>query len=445
MGSAHEGRLSPAPSEGALAVARGLQHNLGLAENELHSLGSVLLRTNRSALLRGDVAMRQWRRRSGAQQAYMRMQEALYAAGELPLPFGSGMGTPRSIARQTVYALHQEMQPVARRLMGRPSNSTCLEWDYVKHANLYPCTRVDVLLYEASATNQRMRPSEDGSFFWHIDLARELSPVFTRRTFDLVICTEVLEHVSQPVLVLRNLYELMSPGGVLVLTTPTMMPYHGVPYDFFRYTENGLATVVADAGLLSVGTFVGGTRRSVLAHLSGLQAQEVPVSALSRGGGAHDWKQIAREERASAEPGVKVRWYVGVGAVALRMGVPNATRRPRSAWRRDVAVNWLRTSRSGTCGQTRFTKQMSCGSGRGAFPLNASESVNWLVAAEVCIAGCRRRCGHRCAYVSVSLGLSPRTIPWRSRAECSWFDMQACEPSQLLDVPGFRTSAVSSP
>jgi SAM-dependent methyltransferase len=39
-------------------------------------------------------------------------------------------------------------------------------------------------------------------------------------TFDVVLCTEVLEHVPDPLAALRGLRRLLAPGGTLVLSTP---------------------------------------------------------------------------------------------------------------------------------------------------------------------------------------------------------------------------------
>jgi SAM-dependent methyltransferase len=68
-------------------------------------------------------------------------------------------------------------------------------------------------------------------------------------TFDFVLCTEVLEHVSDPARVLAELRRILRPGGRLLLTTPFVLELHEEPYDFFRYTPHGLRSLVESAGL----------------------------------------------------------------------------------------------------------------------------------------------------------------------------------------------------
>lgn len=53
-----------------------------------------------------------------------------------------------------------------------------------------------------------------GNFFCH-DINSPLP-----RTFDVVLCTEVLEHIEWPQVGLRNLVNAAKPGGVVVLTVP---------------------------------------------------------------------------------------------------------------------------------------------------------------------------------------------------------------------------------
>ena len=220
-----DGGTTPSPS--TVSSFESILQSIGLTEGELHAFGSAL----RAGSHEG-AAQEFARGRSGAQRAFLRVQAALHASGELPLAFGAGMGTHKSIVRRTVYNLEREMRPLVRRLQryhGAPADGrVCIEWDHVKFAKDYQCTRTDVLIYEPVPEKQglsRTRLSQvrykSTSFLWRIDLARPLSPLFPRSTLDLVLCTEVMEHVSQPVVVLRNLYELMRPGGVLVLTAPT--------------------------------------------------------------------------------------------------------------------------------------------------------------------------------------------------------------------------------
>jgi SAM-dependent methyltransferase len=71
---------------------------------------------------------------------------------------------------------------------------------------------------------------------------------FRTGTFDAVICTEVLEHVPEPGDFLREVFRVILPGGVLLLTTPQTWGLHEEPYDFYRYTKYGLEYLFRKAG-----------------------------------------------------------------------------------------------------------------------------------------------------------------------------------------------------
>jgi SAM-dependent methyltransferase len=73
--------------------------------------------------------------------------------------------------------------------------------------------------------------------------------------FDAVLCTEVLEHAINPALVIDEIWRVLKPGGVALITTPFIYGIHGEPNDFRRYTHLGLIRdcdgfVVMAAGLL---------------------------------------------------------------------------------------------------------------------------------------------------------------------------------------------------
>jgi SAM-dependent methyltransferase len=58
--------------------------------------------------------------------------------------------------------------------------------------------------------------------------------------FDVVVISEVLEHVPDPPAVVANLLTLLRPGGRLVATVPFIFPIHDEPHDYYRYTRHGL-------------------------------------------------------------------------------------------------------------------------------------------------------------------------------------------------------------
>lgn len=92
----------------------------------------------------------------------------------------------------------------------------------------------------------------------------ELPPELHGRTFDLILCSEVLEHVADWSAAWSNLARLLAPGGSLILTCPFVYPLHEEPYDFFRPTEHAIRHYAAKHGL-AVGEYrrLGGPREAI--------------------------------------------------------------------------------------------------------------------------------------------------------------------------------------
>jgi SAM-dependent methyltransferase len=68
-------------------------------------------------------------------------------------------------------------------------------------------------------------------------------------TYDLVFCSQTLEHVPNPVPVLREFHRVLKPGGEVWLSAPLFYPEHVKPYDFFRYTKFAWRNMAKRAGL----------------------------------------------------------------------------------------------------------------------------------------------------------------------------------------------------
>jgi hypothetical protein len=71
-------------------------------------------------------------------------------------------------------------------------------------------------------------------------------------SFDVVLCEQVLEHAVDPVRAARTLRDLAEPGGTVVVSTPFLLRIHEDPRDLWRFTPDGLATLLHRAGLENV-------------------------------------------------------------------------------------------------------------------------------------------------------------------------------------------------
>ncbi len=67
-------------------------------------------------------------------------------------------------------------------------------------------------------------------------------------TYDSVVSTEVLEHVSNPQKVIDEFYRVLKPKGRLFLTTPQQYMIHQEPYNFFYFTYYGLELLLKESG-----------------------------------------------------------------------------------------------------------------------------------------------------------------------------------------------------
>lgn len=67
-------------------------------------------------------------------------------------------------------------------------------------------------------------------------------------SLDAILCTEVLEHAVDPAALVAEMFRVLRSGGRLCITVPFIWGLHELPYDFRRFTPNGLARLVEAAG-----------------------------------------------------------------------------------------------------------------------------------------------------------------------------------------------------
>jgi SAM-dependent methyltransferase len=63
---------------------------------------------------------------------------------------------------------------------------------------------------------------------------------FADGSYEVILCSEVLEHIPDPVKAIAEMYRVLVPGGLLVLTTRFVYPVHDAPGDYWRFTPYAL-------------------------------------------------------------------------------------------------------------------------------------------------------------------------------------------------------------
>lgn len=92
-------------------------------------------------------------------------------------------------------------------------------------------------------------PEKQVQAWWYINLDLNTAPniladvtqtPLQAESVDCILCTEVLEHLPDPQACVDEIYRLLRDDGLAFASTPFFYPVHADPYDFQRFTEDGL-------------------------------------------------------------------------------------------------------------------------------------------------------------------------------------------------------------
>jgi SAM-dependent methyltransferase len=94
---------------------------------------------------------------------------------------------------------------------------------------------------------------EAGKFVDIVLPAEKLVEYFGSKSFDVVISTELLEHIQDWRLIISNMKDVLKHGGYIYITTRSYgFPYHAYPYDFWRYEIEDMKRIFSDFNIIKL-------------------------------------------------------------------------------------------------------------------------------------------------------------------------------------------------
>lgn len=130
--------------------------------------------------------------------------------------------------------------------------------------------KFNINVYGFDVKYANLNPESDPDYLCDI-----VSIPVENNSFDVVILSEVLEHIYDPKLVLKEAYRVLKSGGKALICTPFVYNLHADPYDFARYTDQWFNRTLSGIGFKDICLEKQGLFFSVLASMFKQWAGEI--------------------------------------------------------------------------------------------------------------------------------------------------------------------------
>ncbi|RLF06711.1 MAG: hypothetical protein DRJ64_04180 [Thermoprotei archaeon] len=137
-----------------------------------------------------------------------------------------------------VAPLHRELRRIFRGLAGRVLDVGCGDKPYRHWFSKNVSQYIGLDVVDGPEVDMVVEPMGH----WEI----------SGQAFDVVIATQVLEHVENLNHTLSEITRVLRPGGTVILSFPFLYNEHGAPYDFRRFTRHSVENLLSGYDVQSV-------------------------------------------------------------------------------------------------------------------------------------------------------------------------------------------------
>lgn len=106
--------------------------------------------------------------------------------------------------------------------------------------------------YFSKATVETLDINPKSGATYIADLCKNNRKIIPSGRFDIVVCTEVLEHTLQPFDAVKEIKRILKEGGMALISTPYNFRIHGPLPDCWRFTEHGLRALFNDFEIVTL-------------------------------------------------------------------------------------------------------------------------------------------------------------------------------------------------
>jgi len=125
------------------------------------------------------------------------------------------------------------------------------------------------------------------SQWWYVNLDLSTNPniyadaailPLKNDSVDVIICTEVLEHLINPHACTNEIHRILKNQGIAFFSIPFLYPIHADPYDYQRFTADGLNILLSSFSSIKIypmGGYLGTVGMFIEIGLFGITGQNI--------------------------------------------------------------------------------------------------------------------------------------------------------------------------